>query len=115
MSDVTIWHNPRCTKSRETLALVEAQGITPIVRRYLEDAPSEAELREALSALGLRPIEAMRTKEKEFQELGLSSDSADDVLIGAMAEVPKLIERPIVFKDGKARLGRPPEQVLDIL
>ncbi len=62
MKNVTIWHNPRCGKSRETLALVEAQGIAPTIRRYLDDAPDEAEIRAALAALGLRPIEAMRTK-----------------------------------------------------
>lgn len=115
MSDVVIWHNPRCTKSRQTLALIEGRGIAPVVRRYLDDAPSEAEIRAALTALGLRPIDAMRTKEPEFKAMGLSKDSADADLIRAMAEVPKLIERPIVFKDGTARLGRPPEQVLDIL
>jgi arsenate reductase (glutaredoxin) len=115
VKNVTIWHNPRCGKSRETLALVEAQGIAPTIRRYLDDAPDEAEIRAALAALGLRPIEAMRTKEAEFKAMGLSKDSADDVLIRAMAEVPKLIERPIVFKGGKARLGRPPAQVLEIL
>jgi len=115
MSTVTIWHNPRCSKSRQTLALIEEKGIAPKVRRYLEDAPSEAEIRAALAALGLRPIEAMRVKEKEFKEMGLAKDSDDDTLIAAMAEVPKLIERPIVFAAGKARLGRPPEQVLDIL
>lgn len=113
--DVTIWHNPRCTKSRETLALIEARGIAPTVRRYLEDAPSEDEIRAALAALGLRPIEAIRTKEKEFAALGLTKDSPDAALIRAMAEVPKLIERPIVLRGGKARLGRPPEKVLDIL
>ncbi|MCB1331536.1 MAG: arsenate reductase (glutaredoxin) [Maritimibacter sp.] len=112
---MTIWHNPRCSKSRQTLALVEEQGVTPVVRKYLEDAPSEAEIRAALVALGLRPIEAMRTKEAEFKAMGLSKDSDDDTLIRAMAEVPKLIERPIVFNGGKARLGRPPEAVLDIL
>jgi arsenate reductase (glutaredoxin) len=115
MSDVIIWHNPRCSKSRQTLELVEQQGITPVVRRYLDDAPSEAEIRAALAALGLSPIEAMRTGEAEFKAMGLSKDSDDATLIRAMAEVPKLIERPIVFRDGKARLGRPPEQVLDIL
>lgn len=115
MSDVIIWHNPRCSKSRQTLALVEEQGITPQVRRYLDEAPSEAEIRAALKALGLKPIEAIRTREKEFKEMGLSRDSDDETLIRAMVEVPKLIERPIVFKDGKARLGRPPESVLDIL
>ena len=114
MSDVTIWHNPRCSKSRQTLALIEERGIAPTVRRYLDDAPSEAEIRATLAALGLKPIEAMRTKEKEFKEMGLSRDSDDDTLIRAMAEAPKLIERPIVFAGGKARLGRPPEQVLEI-
>lgn len=115
MSDVTIWHNPRCSKSRQTLALIEEHGVVPQVRKYLEDAPNEAEIRAALAALGLRPIEAMRTKEKAFKDLGLSKDSDDETLIRAMAEVPKLIERPIVFKGDKARLGRPPEQVLEIL
>lgn len=115
MSEVTIWHNPRCSKSRQTLALVEAQGITPTVRRYLEDAPSEAEIRAALAALGLKPIEVIRTGEVEFKALGLSKASPDEVLIRAMAEVPKLIGRPIVFAGGTARLGRPPEQVLEIL
>lgn len=115
MSDVVIWHNPRCSKSRQALALVEDRGITPTVRKYLEDPPSEAEIRAALVALGLRPIEAMRTKEADFTALGLTGDTDDATLIRAMAEVPKLIERPIVFKGGKARLGRPPEAVLDIL
>lgn len=115
MTDVTIWHNPRCSKSRQTLALVEAQGIVPTVRLYLDDVPSEAEIWAALAALGLRPIEAIRTKEAEFKALGLSKESPDDVLIRAMADVPKLIERPIVFGGGEARLGRPPEQVLEIL
>ena len=115
MNEVTIWPNPRCSKSRETLALVEAQGVTPVVRKYLDDAPTEAEIRAVLAALGLRPIEAMRTKEAEFSAMGLTADSADDVLIRAMAEVPKLIERPIVVKGDKARLGRPPEAVLEIL
>lgn len=115
MNEVTIWHNPRCSKSRQTLALIEERGVAPVVRKYLEDAPSEAEIRAALAALGLKPIEAMRTKEAEFGAMGLSKDSDDAELIRAMAAVPKLIERPVVFKDGKARLGRPPEAVLDIL
>ena len=115
MTEVTIWHNPRCSKSRQTLALVEEKGVTPVVRKYLDDAPSEAEIREALAALGLKPIAAMRVKEKEFKDMGLSKESDDATLIRAMAAMPKLIERPIVFKDGKARLGRPPEAVLEIL
>ena len=115
MNDVIIWHNPRCSKSRQTLALVEAKAPGATVRNYLDDAPTEAEIRAALAALGLRPIEAMRPKEPEFKAMGLRRDSDDATLIRAMAEVPKLIERPIVFAHGKARLGRPPEQVLDIL
>lgn len=110
-----IWHNPRCSKSRQTLALLEENGHAPQVRRYLDDAPSEAELRAAAVALGVSPMAMMRTKEAEFKELGLSRDSADDALFAAMAQVPKLIERPIVFADGKAAIGRPPESVLDIL
>ena len=115
MSEVTIWHNPRCSKSRQTLALIEERGVTPVVRKYLENTPDEAEIRAALAALGLRPIEAMRTGEAEFKALGLTKDSDDDTLVRAMAEVPKLIERPVVFAGGKARLGRPPEAVLEIL
>ena len=108
-------HNPRCTKSRETLALIEERGIAPTVRKYLEDAPTEDEIRAALAALGLTALQAMRTKEPEFKAQGLSKDSDEASLIAAMAATPKLIERPVVFANGKARLGRPPEQVLDIL
>ncbi len=115
MTDVTIWHNPRCSKSRQTLALLEEKGITPTVRKYLDDAPTEAEIRAALGALGLQPIDAMRVKETEFTEQGLTRETDADTLIRAMATTPKLIERPIVFANGKARLGRPPEKVLEIL
>ena len=116
MSDVTIWHNPRCSKSRQTLALVEEQGVTPVVRKYLEDAPSEAEIRAALAALGLSPIEAMRTKEAEYKEQGLADESLSrEQLIDAMLQTPKLIERPIVIANGKAAIGRPPENVLAVL
>lgn len=112
---LTIWHNPRCTKSRQTLALLEDRGLQPRIRRYLDDAPSETELREAAAALCLSPIAMMRVKEPEFKALGLAKDSPDDALFAAMAKVAKLIERPIVFSGGKAALGRPPEAVLDIL
>ncbi|MDQ2089915.1 arsenate reductase (glutaredoxin) [Marimonas arenosa] len=112
---LTIWHNPRCSKSRQTLALLQEHGHAPEVRRYLDDAPTEAELRAAARSLGLRPIEMMRTKEAEFKAEGLTKDSDDDALFAAMARVPKLIERPIVFANGKAALGRPPEAVFDIL
>ncbi len=109
-----IWHNPRCSKSRQTLALLEERG--PVtVRKYLEDAPSAEEIRTAARALGLPPIEMMRKGEKLFKELELSSDLPDEKLIAAMAEHPILIERPIVFVDGRAKIGRPPESVLVLL
>ncbi|MDU8927394.1 arsenate reductase (glutaredoxin) [Alisedimentitalea sp. MJ-SS2] len=112
---LTIWHNPRCSKSRQTLALLEENGHTPEVRRYLDDAPTEAELRTAAAALGVAPIDMMRTKEAEFKAEGLTKDSNDDTLFAAMARVPKLIERPMVFSGDKAAIGRPPKAVLDIL
>lgn len=112
---LTIWHNPRCSKSRQTLALLEENGHAPEVRKYLEDAPSADEIRAVLAALGLPPIEAMRTGEARFKDLGLSRDTDTETLIIAMAENPILIERPIVIINGKARIGRPPESVLEIL
>ncbi|SHH58778.1 arsenate reductase (glutaredoxin) [Cognatishimia maritima] len=111
---ITIWHNPRCSKSRQTLALIEGKGAVTI-RKYLEDAPSEAEIREVLSLLTIPAIALMRTSEAEFKDRGLSKDSNEDTLIAAMVAVPKLIERPVVIANGKARIGRPPEIVLDIL
>lgn len=114
MSGITIWHNPRCSKSRQTLALVEDKG-TVHIRKYLEDAPNEGDIRAACLALGIAPIDIMRTGERLFKELGLSKTDSDDTLIKAMAAHPILIERPIVFHGGKARIGRPPESVLEIL
>jgi arsenate reductase len=108
----TIWHNPRCSKSRETLALLEAQGIAPAIRLYLQDPPSEAELRDALTRLGLPARDLIRRKEAAFRDAGLSPDSSDATLIAAMAANPVLIERPVVFHDDRAALGRPPEAVL---
>jgi arsenate reductase len=110
---ITIWHNPRCSKSRQTLDLLEGREVE--VRKYLEDAPTLTELKQAQTALGLSAIQMMRPKEALFKELGLSKDDPEDMLLKAMAANPKLIERPIVFNQGKARLGRPPEQVLEIL
>ena len=111
----TIWHNPRCSKSRETLALLEEKGEQPAIRKYLEDAPSAHEIREILALLGIEPRALMRTKEALYKELGLADVSDNEALIKAMADNPKLIERPVVIKNGKARLGRPPESVLEIL
>ncbi|MCH2248725.1 MAG: arsenate reductase (glutaredoxin) [Cognatishimia sp.] len=109
-----IWHNPRCSKSRATLAIVEDHGSVEI-RKYLEDAPSEADIRGVLAQLGIPAIQLMRTGEAEFKELGLSKTDSDDVLIAAMAKAPKLIERPVVITDKGVRLGRPPESVKEIL
>ena len=110
----TIWHNPRCSKSRQTLALLEERGIGPAVRLYLDDAPSTTELAEVLNQLGIRPWELLRRGEKVFKELSLDKDSADKALIEAMSANPILIERPIVIHGGGAALGRPPESVLGL-
>lgn len=111
---VTIWHNPRCSKSRATLALLHAHGLNPTERRYLDDAPNEAEIRAVLSALQLTPIAAMRTGEARFKALGLGPEIDATSLVKAMAANPVLIERPIVIAGTKARIGRPPEAVLEL-
>ena len=116
MSDVTIYHNPRCSKSRQTLQLLEEQGITPNVRLYLKDIPDTNELNDVLNKLGITARELLRTKEEEFKELSLNDTSkSDQDILEAMIAHPKLIERPIVVKGEQARIGRPPEHVLDIL
>ena len=113
---IAFWHNPRCSKSRAALALLDARGAELRVRRYLDDPPTEAEIRAVRAALGSPPaIEMMRPKEKRFRELGLSRADDDDRLIAAMAAHPILIERPIAIRDGKAVIGRPPEAVLSLL
>ncbi|MBA56115.1 MAG: arsenate reductase (glutaredoxin) [Pseudomonadales bacterium] len=111
-----IYHNPRCSKSRETLKLLQDKGIEPEIILYLETPPDAKTLKALLKKLGLKPRELMRTKEAEYKELGLNDpELSDDALVDAMIATPKLIERPIVVNGKKAALGRPPEQVLDIL
>lgn len=112
---ITCWHNPRCSKSRQGLALLEERGAAITVRRYLEDAPSVAELRAVLAMLGCAPIAMMRPGEARFRELGLSRESDAETLIAAMADNPILIERPIAIADGRAVIGRPPEALLSLL
>ena len=113
---VTIYHNPRCSKSRQTLALLEKRGIAPRVVDYLKTPPSAAELKTILKILGLKPRDLMRKGEPRYAELGLKDrDLDDDALIALMVANPILIERPIVVSGGKAALGRPPESVLEIL
>ncbi|MBC7002602.1 arsenate reductase (glutaredoxin) [Photobacterium sp. BZF1] len=114
---VTIYHNPRCSKSRQTLALLEEKGITPTIVKYLDDTPSAEQIQTLLSQLGYTSArEMMRTKEALYKELELGgADITEQQLIDAMAANPKLIERPIVVNGDRAAMGRPPEQVLDIL
>jgi arsenate reductase len=113
---VTIYHNPRCSKSRQTLALLEERGIAPRIVDYLKTPPSAAELKGILKTLGLRPRDLMRKGEPRYAELGLKDrDLDDDALIALMVANPILIERPIVLSGGNAAIGRPPESVLEIL
>ncbi len=113
---VTIYHNPRCSKSRQTLALLEERGIKPVIKEYLNDVPDKEELNNILAMLSKSPRDLMRKNESEYKENGLDDISlSDDDLIQAMINAPKLIERPIVICNGKASIGRPPESVLDIL
>lgn len=111
-----IFHNPRCSKSRQTLELLKERGIEPEIIRYLETPPTVEELTRILDLLDCEPRELMRTKEPEYKEMGLDDpDLGRQALIKAMVTTPKLIERPIFIHDGKAAMGRPPENVLSIL
>ena len=113
---VTIYHNPRCSKSRATLALIEARGIKPKIVDYLKTPPSAAELKAILRKLGLNPRDILRTGETIYAELGLKArDLDDDALVALMVKNPILVERPIVVAGNKAAVGRPPETVLAIL
>ena len=114
--DVEIWHYPRCSKSRKTLALLEERDIEPAIRKYRKDPPDAETLDRVLRMLDMEPRELMRTKEDEYDELGLDDETLGrDELIGAMVDHPSLIQRPVVIAGGRAALGRPPEAVLDLL
>lgn len=116
MSVYTIYHNPRCSKSRQTLQLLEEKGIEPQVVLYLQDSPKAQELSELLAKLAISPRQLLRKGEADYKERGLADTSlSDDELIQAMVEAPKLIERPIVVKGERAVLGRPPENVLTLI
>lgn len=113
---VTIYYNPHCSKSRETMQLLKDRHVEPAVVEYLKTPPDAATLRQLLDLLGLRPRDLLRRKEKRYKALGLDNPSlSDEALIAAMVTNPVLIERPIVIANGKAALGRPPERVLEIL
>ena len=115
MSEVTIWHNPRCSKSRATLSLLEEHGLDPKIVEYLKTPPSAEELKSVLKKLHMKPRELMRKGEDIYKELNLADESlSDDKLIDAMVKNPVLIERPVVLYAARAALGRPPENVLDL-
>nr|WP_314478202.1 arsenate reductase (glutaredoxin) [uncultured Pseudomonas sp.] len=116
MTDLTLYHNPRCSKSRGALELLEGRGLTPTVVRYLETPPDAATLQALLDKLGMTPRQLLRTGEDDYAHLNLADPSLSDAqLIEAMASHPKLIERPILVAGDKAVVGRPPEKVLEIL
>ncbi len=113
---VKIYHNPRCSKSRQTLQLLEEQGVQAEVIEYLKTPPTATELDNILTLLDMQPRELMRKKEAEYKETGMDNPDLDRAaLIAGMVNTPKLIERPIVLANGKAAIGRPPESVLAIL
>jgi arsenate reductase len=112
----TLYHNPRCSKSRGALELLRERGIEPVVVSYLEQAPSVDELRGVLRQLGIGPRDLLRHGEPEYAELGLADPTlSDEALLAAMHAHPRLIERPIFVHDGRAVIGRPPERVLELL
>ena len=116
MTDLTLYHNPRCSKSRAALELLQARGLQPHVVRYLETPPGASELKSLLGKLGISARDLLRSGEDEYKTLGLSDASLSEAqLIEAMAKHPKLIERPILIAGDKAVIGRPPEKVLELL
>ena len=115
MSEVQIWHNPRCSKSRAAMTLLEENGIEAEVVKYLDADLDEAMIKELLLKLDIDAIDLMRTKEDMFKALKLENVGDEGVLIRAMVRFPQLIERPIVIKGNKAVIGRPPEKVIELL
>lgn len=113
---ITIYHNPRCSKSRQTLALLEAQGIEPTIVRYLDTPPNANELKKLLNALGIKAQDLLRKNEELYKTLNLGSSAlSENSIIDTMVKHPILIERPIVVKGKRAVLGRPPENILELL
>ncbi len=116
MPNYTIYHNPRCSKSRASLQILQDNGIEPTIRLYLEDAPDAAELTSVLAALGKAPRDLLRKGEAAYAEAGLDDQGLDDAaVIAAMVEHPILIERPVVVCGDRAVVGRPPENVQDLI
>ena len=115
MSKFTIYHNPRCSKSRNTLALLEQHGVSPEIVLYLETPLEREQINDLLSRLGMSAGELVRRGEQEYKSSGLNKNSTDEEIVDAMVAHPRLIERPIVVKGKKAVLGRPPENVLELI
>ena len=116
MEKVTIWHNPRSSKSRNSLTLLEDRGVETEVVKYLDDVPTKEELKKILLMLGMSSArELMRTKEAIYKELNLADETSEEALLDAMVANPKLIERPIVIKGNRAAIGRPIEKVIELL
>ncbi|MDB6048468.1 MAG: arsC [Pseudomonas sp.] len=116
MTDMTLYHNPRCSKSRGALELLETRGLTPTIIRYLETPPDATQLRGLLGKLGINARQLLRTGEDDYKTLNLADSSlSDEQLIAAMAAHPKLIERPILVVGDRAVIGRPPERVLELV
>lgn len=112
---VLIYHNPRCSKSRQTLALIRDRGIEPEVVDYLKQPPTVEELKRIIGMLGIPAHQLVRSTEAEYKRLGLSADSSEAELLEAIVREPRLLQRPIVVSGDQARIGRPPEQILDLL
>ena len=115
MAKITIWHNPRCSKSREAIGILEENECETEVIKYLDSKPNKQEIKNILNMLGLSARELMRTKEDIYKELNLKEEQNEEKLIEAMAEHQKLIERPIIVKDGKAIIGRPTSAIAEFL
>lgn len=116
MTTLTLYHNPRCSKSRQALQLLQEKGVEPTIRLYLEDNPSREELVTLLGQLGIEPRALLRKGEQEYKDNNLKDTSlSDEALIDAMVKFPRLIERPIAIAADKAVVGRPPENVLDLI
>ncbi len=114
--DGVFYHNPRCSKSRASLALLTERDINPDIVLYLDNTPNAETLKQIISTLGITPRDLLRSKEAEYKDLNLQDATiSDDEIITAMSKHPRLIERPIYLKGGKAIIGRPPEQVLEIV
>ncbi len=115
MQDIQIWHNPRCSKSRNALNLLEEKGIKAQVVKYLDDTPSKQQIIDVLKMLGISAKELLRESENEYKTLNLKEQNNEDIIIEAMVNHPKLIQRPIIIKDKKAVIARPIENLEKLL